>query len=170
MSNECCQSILPDYISNTESQKNVHLSEIATKFLLGHLVDATHDMFISFSDCFSYALEVPRVSWCTDCEPSFVLPLISLLTCCCTCLCTQLLCHTDQLSDCGGYPTCSLPTNMAYMKGIDEQKSTPTGCFTSLFGLSELQESLIHLRALVHQPSFPWLQQPCPDHQSERLP
>ena len=147
MTYESGQCILSNYICNTESQKNVHFCEIATKFLLGHFVYTTHDMFISLSDSLSDSLEVPGVSWCTDCEPSFVLPLITLLTCCCTCFCTQLLCHSDQLSDCGGYPTSNSPTNMAYMKGIDEWKSTLWSVLTSLFGLIGLLESLIRRRA-----------------------
>ena len=107
----------------------MHLCEIATELLLRHFVNAAHDMFISLSESFSYSLEVPWVTWCTNCEPSLILPLITLLTCCYTCLCTQLLCcHLNQLSDCGGYPTCKPRTNMPYMKATDEPKATPTGC------------------------------------------
>ena len=147
----------------------MHFCEVAAEFLLGHFINTTHDMFVSLSESFSDSLEVPWMSWCTDCEPSLILPLVTLLTCCCTCLCTHLLRHFGSTLRLRGLPHLQ-PSDQ---HGLYEGNRCPCGPilsdFTSHAGLSELQEFPIHLHALELLPSCSSLQRPYLGHRSEQL-
>ena len=117
VSDEGGQRVLTNTFGDTESHDNVHLGKVSIKFLLCHLVDTADDVFIRLTDCFANSLEIPWMTRCSDGVPSLHLPLVTLFTRCCACLCTDFLRHVDPLGvSCGGYPTCRLPTNLPYLK------------------------------------------------------
>ena len=87
------KGILAHTIGHSEAEDDVHLREVARKFLLGHLIDTAHHVVIGFSDGFANVLELPGISGGSDGVPTLGLPLVTLLTCCCTCFCTHLPCH-----------------------------------------------------------------------------
>ncbi len=112
------QGVLTNAFRDTEAHHDVHLGEVAVKFLLRHFVDAADDVFIRLTERFANSLEIPWMARCTNGVPSLQLPLVTLFTRCCTCLCTHFLRHVDQLGvSCGGYPTCKLPTHLPYLNG-----------------------------------------------------
>ena len=87
------EGVLAHTIGHAEAEDDVHLREVAREFLLGHLVDATHHVLIGFADGFADVLELPGITGGSDGVPTLGLPLVTLLTCCCTCFCTHLPCH-----------------------------------------------------------------------------
>ena len=114
MADERGQGILTNALVNTEPEDHVHLGEVAVEFLLGHFVDTADDVFVGFTEGLTDFLEIPWMTRGTDCVPSLHLPLVTLLTCCCTCLCTDFLRHGVQLGSClaGATPLASLrPTS-----------------------------------------------------------
>ena len=112
------KSVLTDALMDTETKDDVHLREIAVKFLLCHFVDTAKDMFVRLTESFSNFLKIPWCSRRTNRVPNLVLPLVSLLTCCCTGLYTDFFCHCiiSGCVSCGGYPTCKSATNLPYLK------------------------------------------------------
>ena len=72
--------ILAHTLSDTESHHDVHLGEVAVKFLLCHLVDTADDVFVRLTDCFANSLEIPWMPRRTDGVPSLRLPLVTLFT------------------------------------------------------------------------------------------
>ena len=84
------------------------------------------DVFIRLPESFSNFLKIPWRSWGTNGVPNLILPLVTLLSCCCTCLYTNLLCHgiISGCVSCGGYPTCRFATYIPYLKGTLETNST----------------------------------------------
>ena len=97
MADEHGQSILSYALRHSEAHDDMHLGEVAVKLLLGHFVDATDDMLIGLTDGLANAFEVPRVTGSTDGVPSLHLPLVTLFTRCCACLCTHFLRHVNPL-------------------------------------------------------------------------
>ena len=93
VTDECGQSVLPDTFVNTESEDYVHLGKVTIEFLLCHFVHTADNVFIGLPESLSYFLKIPWRSWGTNGVPNLVLPLVTLLTCCCTCLYTNLFCH-----------------------------------------------------------------------------
>ena len=87
------EGILAHTVGHAESEDDVHLREVAGELLLGHLIDTTHHVFIGFADGLADVLELPGISGGSDGVPTLGLPLVTLLTCCCTCFCTHLSCH-----------------------------------------------------------------------------
>ena len=112
------QCVLTNALVDTETKNNVHLRKIAIEFLLCHFIDTAEDMFIRLSQSFSNFLKIPWCSRRTNSVPNLVLPLVSLLTCCCTCLHTDFFCHCiiSGCMSCGGYPTCNSATHLPYLK------------------------------------------------------
>ena len=129
MADERGQSVLTHALRDTEAHHDVHLGEVAVKFLLRHFVDAADDVFIRLTECFANSLEIPWMARCTNGVPSLQLPLVTLFTRCCTCLCTDFLRHVVQLGvSCGGYPTCRLPTHLPYLNGPHVENAGVNPC------------------------------------------
>ena len=125
VSNEGSQGVLTNAFRHTESHDDMHLGEVSVKFLLCHFVDTADDVFIRLTDGFANSLEIPWMTRGSDGVPSLRLPLVTLFTRCCACLCTDFLCHVDPLGvSCGGYPTCRLPTDLPYLKEPHDQMRT----------------------------------------------
>ena len=118
VTDECGQGVLANTFCDTESEDHVHLGEVTIEFLLRHFIHTAHDMLIGLAQSFSNFLKFPWIARCTNRVPALHLPLVSLLTCCCTCLCTYFLCHgiNSGCVYCGGYPTCTPATNLPYFK------------------------------------------------------
>ena len=87
------QGVLASEIRHAEAEDDVHLREVAGELLLGHFVDAAKHVLVRFTDGFADVLELPGISGGSDGVPTLGLPLVTLLTCCCTCFCTHLPCH-----------------------------------------------------------------------------
>ena len=100
VANKCGQCILSDCVCDTESKHNVHLGEVTIEFLLCHFIDTSHDVLVRLTDGLTDVLVVPWISRRSNRVPTLGLPLISLLTGCCSRFCAHLLCHVTHL---GGY-------------------------------------------------------------------
>ena len=118
VSDEGRQRVLTDAFDDAKSHHDVHFREVSVKFLLRHFVGTADDVFVRLTDRFADSLEIPWMTRRTDGVPPLCLPLVTLFTRCCACLCTDFLRHVAQLGvSCGGYPTCKLPTHLPYLNG-----------------------------------------------------
>ena len=125
MTNEGGQGVLAHAFGHSESHDNMHLGEVSIKLLLRHFIDTSDDVLVGLTDCFANWLEIPWMSRRTDGVPSLCLPLVTLFTRCCACLCTDFLRHVVQLGvSCGGYPTCRLRTDLPYLNGPHRLNAT----------------------------------------------
>ena len=94
------QCILSNCVCDTETEHNVHLGEVTIEFLLCHFIDTSHDVLVRLTDGLTDVLVVPWISRRSNRVPTLGLPLVSLLTGCCSRFCAHLLCHGTHL---GGY-------------------------------------------------------------------